>query len=248
MLLHEAGVTPGVAIGKPKDSSVRLVVDSVSPTEVVAHDTAAKKRQKVTLTAQTVLDEYKVIDDEPTVVSGKDLQKVAPSLDEDAQWEFAANCLRVSLAMKDQELKENCMNVAVTTSPTNARCVVATKRFEKGAALFVPCSINISKAVEGKTYTDAAVHVKKIRSPTSSLTWNAVVVPKIVVKVKDDDAKQRCIPPCWFVQTTQHAELANAHLTHEDYDGGVRVSLPIMSAKKAIDAGAAIVCYRSKQA
>ena len=239
---------PGVAIGKScTDSSVRLVVDSVSPTEVVAHDTAAKKRQKVTLTAQAVLDEYKVVDDIPIVLSGKDLQKVAPSLDEDAQWEFAANCLRVALAMKDQELKENCMKVAVTLSPTSARGVVATKRFEKGAALFVPCSITVIKAVEGRTYSDNAVHVKKIRSPTSSLTWDAVVAPRIVVKVKDDDAKQRCIPPFWFVQATPHTELANAHITHEDYEVGVRLNVPIMSAKKAIDAGATIVCYRPKQ-
>ncbi len=71
-----------------------------------------------------------------------------------------------------------------------------------------------------------------------------MVEPKNVVKVKGDDAKQRCIPTFWFVQTTQHAELANAHITHSDYDCVVRVCVPIMIAKKAIDAGAAIVCYR----
>ena len=248
LLLQAARIMPGAAIQKEKGE--RLVVVAVSPREVDVYSASDKKRKKVTLSAKTVLDEYKVSADGPTTVTGKELAKLASSLNEDAQFELAVGCLQVALACKEQELGGISMGISVTTAPANARNVVATKGFAKGAQLFVPCSTSISKAVEGKTYPDTAVHVKNVRSPTSSRTWDVVVLPKIVMPASGDDAKPVIIPPFWFVKTTHHAELANAHIVYEEYELGECWCrpIPVMAAKKTIEAGAEVVCHRPKKA
>ena len=139
-----------------------MVVVAVSPREVDVYSASDKKRKKVTLSAKTVLDEYKVSADGPTTVTGKELAKLAPSLNEDAQFELAVGCSQVALACKEQELGGINMDISVTTAPAYARDVVATKGFAKGAQLFVPCSPSIIKQRDKSAFSSCIVAITYI--------------------------------------------------------------------------------------
>ena len=250
LMLQDAHIMPGATI--QNDEGERFHVVAVGPLVVDGYDASDKKRKKMSMSARKVLEEYKVLADVPTTVTGNELAKLAPSLNDDIQFEIAVCCLKVALARKEQEIVQDISKLTIVTSaPTNARTVVAKEGFAKGAKLFVPCSMNIIKAVDGKSYPESAVHVKKLKSPVSAQTWDVVVMPKISVPASGDDTKSAIIPSFWFAKTTIHAEVANAHIVYEECklgDGeGCSVDVPIMAAKKAIQAGAVIMYHRPKK-
>ena len=240
-MLKNAGIVPDVLIQK-NDEEQKYQVVATHPMEVHVVNPAPQrgKKKKVAIAASDVLQDYKVVKEEAVQVGEKELSQRIPACHQDVQFDAVLGCIKAAMVNLDWEMRPKLKLLKATVEPYQQRGVFAEKSIEKGTILLAPCSMHIAKLVPGRAYQDSAVDLGIVKSPWGSFSWRFVVMsPKA--------SEKEMVSLFWFVKDAKHHELANITLTVKAVDRyGIQVQVPMMKAKKSIEAGTELKICREK--
>ena len=198
------------------------------------------KKKKIAIAASDVLQDYKVVKEVAVQVGERELSQRIPACHQDVQFDAVLGCIKAAMVNLDLEMRPKLKLLKATVEPYQQRGVFAEKSIEKGTILLAPCSMHIAKLVPGKAYQDSAVDLGIVKSPWGSFSWRFVVMsPKA--------SEKEMVSLFWFVKDAKHHELANITLTVKTVDHyGIQVQVPMMKAKKSIEASTELKICREK--